>query len=511
MPPERQLPERATVRVGAPRVRGGRVLFHWQQDVPRWHQSRSRWFVHYHGVPLERMGRRVLFEVLLSLQLPLWAASARQVTVVLPEPVGRVSLEFWSAYHGVDNVRFEGPVDDTRRFVVPRVGPRRRLGRRVPSRPLAVTFGGGKDSTLALRALLRRRPPREVLLLHAVQLFRGEPGTHGRAALRSLLTVLGPRRLLRSPVQLVSTDFMAVLRRDRPGPRPHINLYVPAMLPALIHHDVHQVVFSRTALGYRLLPGRVGAEAFSNPTGRLERLERLRRYLVDVVGYDVHSESTHAAIGEYVSFASVARLFPDELDRLVMCTRAVGRERFCHACPKCLEFALLSLSEGHVAADLDLDRLLRHERVERIVALAGELDGRTARHGAGPYHRYLGTATHFATWCHALHRLDPEDSRLAVTEAARDNLRALKRAWGQRAFPAVERLDVRAVRAAGPLGQEVAAVAAEAFPLVDHDGREEEDHLLLVGDTAARFEHHAVMPTPRLDQWAERWAVPDAR
>lgn len=507
MPAEPPLPEHVTVRVDPPRVRGGRVLFHWRLDVPRWHQRRSRWFMHYHGVPLDRMGRRILYEVLLSLQLPLWAAAGKQVTVVLPEPVGRVSLEFWTAYHGTGNVVFEGDVDDVRRFEVPRVVPARRLRRPVPRRPLAVTFGGGKDSTLALRALLRRRRPREVLLLHAVQLFPDQERTHLRALVRSLATVIGGHRLLRSPVQLVSTDFMAVLRRDRPGPRPHVNLYVPAMLPALIHHGVHEVVFSRTALGYRVLPGRKGAASFSNPSGRLERLEQLRRYLADVVGHDVRSESTHAAIGEYVSFGSVARLFPEELDRLVMCTRAVGRERFCHACPKCLEFALLSLSEGHVAADLDHDRLLRHERVERIVEVARGLGGRTAHHGAGPYHRLLGTATHFATWCHSLHRLDPDDPRLRLSPRARANLWALKAAWGQRPFPAVERLDARAVRAAGPLGREVAAVAAEAFPVVDEPDGPERDGLLLVGDAPAVFDHGAVMPTPDLESWALRWSV----
>ncbi|MDQ3383609.1 MAG: hypothetical protein M3519_07485 [Actinomycetota bacterium] len=483
MPAEQVPAESMTVRVHPPQVRGGRVRFSWEQDRNQTLQRRNRWFVHYHGVPVARMDRRLLYDVLLSLQLPLWAAQADAVRVVLPEPVGRVSLDFWRAYHSADHVQFEGRVDDTRHYPARRPAAYHRVGRRAPRRPLAITFGGGKDSTLAQQALLESRPASEVLLLHVVQLFSTGSGWRRRATVRSLRTVVWPNwRGNRNPVQLVSTDFMAVLRRDRTGPRPHVNLYAAAMLPALVHHGVHQLVFSRTALGYRLLPRRDGSRLFSNPAGRPERLRMLGAYYADVLGWGLHCESSHFAVGEYVSYASVHRHYPRSFDRMVMCTQTLASQRFCHSCPKCLEFALMGLSLGHVAPDLDYDLLLRHPRVDRIARHARSLEGRTLAHGAGPYYRYLGTATHFATWCHALHLLDPDQPGLSIGPEARANLRALKQAWGQVPFPVVEPGE-------GP----------------------ERDHLLLVGDRPAQFDFEAVMPTPRLDDWAARWRVPGGR
>jgi len=74
MPAEQVPAESMTVRVHPPQVRGGRVRFSWEQDRNQTLQRRNRWFVHYHGVPVARMDRRLLYDVLLSLQLPLWAA-----------------------------------------------------------------------------------------------------------------------------------------------------------------------------------------------------------------------------------------------------------------------------------------------------------------------------------------------------------------------------------------------------------------------------------------------------
>ncbi|WP_153395018.1 hypothetical protein [Ornithinicoccus halotolerans] len=492
-------PTRARIRVHPPVVRESRVDFSWEQDIENHYQRRNRWYVDYHGVPLATMDRRVLYEVLLSLQLPMWAVQARQVVVELPEPVPALTREFWPAYHGLQRLRVESPEGAPARVTL------RRTGRR--DRTVAVSFGGGKDSTLAHRALLERRPSREVLLLHLVQLFAGDRTTRERATRRSRRTVLRPVRLqTRSPIQLVTTDYMAALRRDRYGPRPHVNLYVPAMLPALVHHGVHQVVFSRTAMGYQVRYRDDGTASYRNWLGRPEQLRYLDAYLAHVLGWPLHAESTHRGINEYVSFGTVLRQYPRASRRMVMCTRTLDTRRFCLECSKCLEFALMGLSLGHVAPDLDYDALLTHPRVTALAEQARALGGRTAWHGAGPYQEQTGTGTHFATWCHALHLLEPArlDGRVGAGAAA--NLRALKDAWGQVPFPAVERLDSRAVAAAGPLGREVAGVAGRHFPVVDMAG-DAREHLQLDGDEAVPLDHEAVMPTPWLDAWARRWGV----
>lgn len=498
-------PGRVRVRVHRPEVRGGRVRFSWDQDAPNPHQRRNDWWVHYHGVPVHRMHRRLLWEVLLSLQLPLWAVQGRQVEVELPEPVGRKTLEFWQAYHDADHVAFRG-ADDVRRYDPGRPVPRRRLGRPLPPRQVAVSFGGGKDSTLAHAALLEKRRPRDVLLLHVIHPFHHSSSVRRHVTARSLRTIVWPaRRLTRSPVQVVSTDFMAQLRQDVRGPRPHINLYAGAMLPALVHHGTAAVTYSRTALGFRVAHHRDGSVRFSNPGGRPERLRHLRRYLADTIGLPLHAESTHYAIGEYVSFGTVLREYPDRFRHMVMCTQSRRQERFCTRCRKCLEFTLLSLAKGHVAPDLDHDAVLTHPRVQRIVEVAR----RRPRTGPGPapFHRRLGTASHFATWCHALHRIDPDLPGLTLGPGAHEVLKVLKETWGH-PFPAVERLDAAAVAAQGPLAREVARVAARHYPVVDQARSPEPERTLLVGNRPAAFDHEAVMPTPALDAWARQWGVP---
>jgi hypothetical protein len=504
---EHRTPEKVQVRVHRPQVRHGRVRFSWDQDVANPLQRVNAWWVHYHGVPVHRMDRRLLTEVLLSLQLPLWAAQGRSVVVELAEPVGEVTLDFWRAYHDAGHVTFRGPVDDCRRYRPGRPAPRRRLGRAVPVKQVAVSFGGGKDSTLAHAALLERRRAGDVLLLHVVHPFHHSPSVRRHVTARSLRTIVWPaKRRTGSPVQLVSTDFMAQLRQDVPGPRPHVNLYAGAMLPALVHHGTTAVTYSRTALGFRVTHAPDGTPRFSNPGGRPERLRHLRRYLTDTIGLPLHVESTHYAIGEYASFGTVFHEYPDRFQRMVMCTQSRRHERFCHQCRKCLEFALLSLSYGHVAPDLDYDAVLTHPRVRRIVEVAR----RRPRSGEGPapYHRRLGTASHFTTWCHALHRIDPDADDLPLGPRAREVLRVLVATWGQ-PYPAVQRLDTHAVSAAGPLGREVADVTARHFPVVDPDRLPEDETVLMVGNRRATFDHRAVMPTPALDAWAHRWDVPD--
>ncbi len=87
---------------------------------------------------------------------------------------------------------------------------------------------------------------------------------------------------------------------------------------------MHEAVFSRTALGYRLSRAADGSPVFGNPGGRAERLSHLRRYCADVLGHDLRSESTHYAIGELASYTTLLREYPGAFAGMVMCTRTLG-------------------------------------------------------------------------------------------------------------------------------------------------------------------------------------------
>ncbi|WP_420112051.1 hypothetical protein [Pseudactinotalea sp.] len=498
------------VEVQPPAVRGGRVRFAWDQDVPSTTQLAHRWTIRYIGVPLRRVLRRttraLLYDVLLSVQLPLWLHDADTVTVVLPEHVPQARLDFWRAYHDADGVTFEVPPEPDHGAEAPLASEQRPLQQQ---RRVAVTFGGGKDSTLALEVLRLKRSASQVMLLHAIH--PQVPGWRAmvRAVWRSVRHIVAPPALRqRAPVQLAVTDHICLRTAAAPGP--HINIYGPVMLPALIHRRVQDVVFSNSVMGYRVTPRTDGSLRFTNPTGRPERLDHLRDYLEQEVGWGVQVECTHRAIVEYLSYGVLKERFPEAFEKIVMCPRYRASGRFCADCSKCLEFTVFGLSTGYATPDLDYSRLFESDRVERIAARARELVDVVAPHGNGPYDRAIGTATHFAGWCHALSKIDMDGLPVALTPRALENLQAIVAVWGRQPFGAVQRVDPEAVAACGPYGTEVAAVVAASQLVAEAPPS---DGILLVGDTPAEFDHTARMPTPALDAWAERWltTVPSSR
>ncbi|WP_336923650.1 hypothetical protein [Aquipuribacter sp. SD81] len=494
-------PARAVVRLLPPVVRGDRVDFAWDGDHPDALQLRRRWSMRLDGVPLDRLHRAVLHDVLLTLQLPVWARLADRVVVRLAEPVPSVVLDWWRAWHGASHVTFEGPP-------APAGGHEPFVGRRPPLRAgaVAVSYGGGKDSTLAAHALLASRPAEDVLLLHVVQHFSSRPVSRLRTEARSRRTVLAPaRRATGSPVQVVRIDFLSTLTPAGRAVRPHVNLYTAALLPALLHHGVGAVTVSRTAGGYTVRDAPDGTRVWANASGRPERLLALSRYYASVLGVPLGVESTHYAVTETVSFRALQRLHPEAHAGMVMCMRTRARRRFCGACPKCTEFALLALSSAAAAGrpdalvtGLDLDRLLaRSPHVLELVAAARATGDRVAWHGSGPFAPAIGTRSHFAGFCHALHEVREGGVVVDLGRAARDNLAVLTGTWGRRAFPAVTTVDERALRACGPLAREVALHAAGATG-VRALGEDLAD-VLLVGNARARFDHDLGMPVPELD------------
>lgn len=505
-------PESAThVRLHPPVVRGGRLSVAWEQDPPSRFQRRTQWYIEYHRLDLERMDRRLLMEVVLALQLRVWAAEGREVVVHLPEPVGRITLDFWRALLRAEHVRFEGPVDEQtsyRPFPV-RQGRVARTLARAARRPLrerrhrvAVTYGGGKDSTLAYRALLEDRDPADVVAVHLTQLYtlgnqaRGDGLARSRDVVLAGLGDLGEA----ATVQTGATDLLASFDRTRRTHLPHILLYTAGLLPALLVHDIGEVVFSRTAVGYRTVQGPDGPVP-ANPTGRPEHLAYLRRYLRQVTGYDIAAESTHYALTELVSFRTLLHAYPEAFGSMVMCASTLESRRFCQNCTKCLEFAVFALAEGHVAPDLDYAALFGSDPVQQILAAAREQRGTRTEHGTGPWHPALGSATHFAAWCHTLSRIDPQDPALDLPDIVRADLTELVGHWGH-PFPETVTLEQGAVRAAGPLGRAVAGVAARHHTVQDDPGR-----TALIKDQRVGFDHHAAMPTPGLDAWALRWGI----
>lgn len=436
------------------------------------------------GVP-----RTALWEVFLSLQLRVWRGE-EAMTVLLPEGVPESQVAWWRTFHGAEHVevRTSGPP------LPPVPAPRPRPGR------VAVSYGGGKDSALALAVLRRRLRRRDVLPVHVVQHFVNDRRRRRAVLRRSLVLVVLPALGRGLPVQVVSNDFLSTLTTAGRAHAPHVLLYGPALLPLLMARGVETVTTSRTAAGYRATPDGRGVLRFSNPTGRRETLESLSRYTATQHGYPLSLQGSHQAISELVSYRTLARLDPAAAGRVVMCMRTTRLRRRCEACAKCLEQTLFALACGVPGAGASHERVLTSERTARLVAAARAPGDRRTRHGVAPFDPLIGTRTHFAAFCHALHLVGEriDDGALPDTPGVR-NLAVLRAAWG-RPMPGAAALDPGAVAASGQISREVAAVAARWSPLLDDEALRGTPRML-VGDEPASFHHDAVMPTPALDLW----------
>lgn len=492
-----------TIVVDAPVVRGGRVFFSWTHPGGSALQRRTRWRAHFVGVRLDRLPRAAIWDVFLSLQLRVWAGEPGPVTVVLPEGVPVAQLEWWSAVHGSDHVTLQ-----TRGAPLPSApAPPTRPGR------IAVSFGGGKDSSLALSVLRGSRRRRDVLPVHVIQHSANARRARLETALRSALLVVLPTAVAtRSAVRVVDNDFLATLTAAGRRRAPHVNFYGPALLPLLMAEGVETITFSRTAAGYRSTPRADGSLRFSNPTGRREQLEATSDYLAAVHGYPLSLQGTHEAVSELVSYTALAALDPAAARRVVMCMRTTRMRRWCLACSKCLEHGLFALATGVQGRGFDPERAFTSPRAQRLAEAARRSAGERTAWGIAPYHPEIGTRTHFASFCHALHRaglrLGPE--RMTATPGLR-NLRDMHAAWA-RPFPGAASIDPDAITAAAPLAQEVARAALEVVPArtdaqLARPGLRDEPRML-VGDEPAGAHHGAVMPTPRLDAWRQRWVRP---
>jgi hypothetical protein len=477
------------VTVWPPLVRDGTVRFGWDQEATNQLQHRNRWSIGYPRIPLCRAAPELLIEVLLSLQLPVWAAMAEEVEVRLPFPIPGVVARWWLAYHDIGHVTI-GPLTDRTSY-----RPWTAAAVDLPApRPVGVTFGAGKDSTLAYEALAETYGRDQVLLFHAIHPFSTRERAKRRAAKRSRTLLLAPALSRGAEVQLLVTDFMANLVPGKPA-RPGVNLYVTAGLPALLHRGCEVVTVSYTAAGYWVRDAPGGLRQWGNRRNRPEALAALGHYYSRVLGHDLRPCTTHYPISEYVSFKTLLRRYPEAFEGIVMCMRAdTNKARWCYDCKKCFEYAVFGLSLGRADPTFDFDALFG--RSSYVRSLVTHVEGsRPDALGRARWAAVVGTRTHFAALCHALYLTDSAllDGRLGAT--ATRHLAVLRAGFGATPFPAVDVIHRAAVDACGPSpARAVARVAAGYTDVVD-----EPPGALLLGNRVASYAHGERAPFADVD------------
>ncbi|WP_265521827.1 hypothetical protein [Oerskovia flava] len=490
------------VVVAPPRVWGHRVHFRFELSEPTTTQRRNRWSVSFPGTSLRGIPRELLLENFLALQLPVWAVQDPAATVRLPMSMPRAVVEWWLAYHRLDTMTV-GPLSDDAPVTLEGL-PRRgsSAGR------TAVMFGGGKDSTLAYEALAEKLGADRVLLVHMVHPFSARRGASSQAQRRAERQILAPLRRRGAEIKVVRTDFIANLRAHAKV-RPGVLLYFGAALAGLIAADCAAATVSHTAGGY-WVKDRVGKPAmWGNRRLRPEWLETLSDYYEVRLGRPLELSTTHYAVSEYLSFATLLERYPAALDGVVMCMREPqpGR-RWCYDCKKCFEYAVFGLSRGYVDGSFDYQTMFTARYTTGLHKHA-KTAPRDERTGLALWSPRVGTPTHFASMCHALHHLDPSLLVDRVDSRVLKRLVVLRGAYGTTSFPAVETI----VRAAIDLPRAQAARIVAEVAAEHHEVVPEQAGPLLRGDEPVGYAYGTRMPVdlpvPEAGS-AERAAVPAA-
>jgi len=450
------------VEVDLPQVRGPWVRFSWRQDAPNPRQRRNHWSIIYPGVPLWRVSTELLVEVFLAMQLPAFLGAAGPVDVQLPLPMPQPVLDWWRNYHAAERVRL-GPASSANGYrpLRPARGSGLRMTEGARRERVAITFGGGKDSTLAAEAVIGDVGVQNVLLLHGINPFTLRRSALPSGALRSRRTILAPyrRRGVRTATML--TDYLGNLTRDRTA-RPGVALYLTAGLPALLHHACTEVTVSHTAGGYVVRHRPDGSLRWMNAQHRPESLDALGTYYADVLDVDLRPSSTHFPISEFVSFATLRDQYPRAFGQMVMCMRATkASQRWCLDCKKCAEYALFGLALDHVDPDFDYDTFLSGSAYVAGLVRHVQQSRQDGVRGNVPWAPAVGTRTHIAALYHAVHLLDPA---LVADRLGPESARALeivRDGFGQQAYPAVDVVPEAAARRATSRPARAVLAAAE--------------------------------------------------
>jgi hypothetical protein len=452
------------VEVDLPAVSGNTVVFRWRQSDPNPFQYGNRFFFRYEHVDLSRFSPTLLVEILLGLQLKVFAAYGVPVEVVLPVAVPRPSVEFWRAFHDADLVTVT-PIADVA-FYDPWSAPPVYADR---ARTAAVYFGGGKDSTLTARLLAELYGPEAVLLIQYIGPLRSDPVLTRRLERRQEALMLRPARThFGVGTQRVWTDYQARFRRAGYHARPDLELYTLGALPVLLFHRLALCTFSYAWTEFGVTRDGEGRLRFRNPKARPEMLQTQSRHYRRVLGADVTVTNLNFLFSGLGVFRTLAERYPDAMAHIVPCTHGAVGERWCYQCRKCAWYPFFGLHCGYVDPTFDYDRLFGTcSYLQRMVDYAAS-GVELSEHGNAPVHPSLGEDHVFPMFCHVVAGTDLDLVRSRIGREARGNLLTLKALFGHRCYPGYEAIPAKTVDLLGnDLARHVANIAANYLEVVD--------------------------------------------
>ena len=452
------------VWVDAPIVGGERVPFRWRQSEQHPFQVRNEFSIRYQSVDLDIFAPEVFIEIFLTLQLKVFAAYRKPVTVTFSTPVPAPSIAYWTAFHHANRVTI-GPIADVPAYR-PLLRAPRESGRRARA---AVFFGGGKDSMVTACLLGEMFGNDQVALFQYVAPTNRYAAYADRKDRRQEALMLRPaRENLGFATQTIWTDYQAIFDPAGFHARPHVELYTAGALPALIERRVEVSSFGYARTDYPILRRANGTRNYLYGASRPEVLATQTAHYQRALGMDHTLINLTFLFANIVNFRLLHARYPVAFSQIIGCTRGDAATPWCFQCGKCFLYAIYSLFTGVIDVRFDYDAALTHSSdARRWVDYAESGVERTVYDNA-PWRVDLMYPVVYTVLCHALANIDAGLLKGRIGAEAEGNFLLFAALFGNHQFPNTQMIATEVAHFLGnPLGHRALAMAAEHFPLVE--------------------------------------------
>lgn len=445
-----------------PEITGDTVTFRWSQSEPNPFQRANTFSIRYEGLDLSRFRQDLFVEVFLGLQLKVFAAYARPVELIAPDPVVRSTWQFWKTFHRAELVTLS-PLSDIDSYE-----PWRNQPSLTPGTKNAIFFGGGRDSIAMTSILAELDGPNQVMLFQAIAPLNPDPKLEATLEARQEAVMLRPvREQLGVSTQRFWTDYQAIFLRTAETQRPHLELYTVGALPAMLARGIELATFCIEWNGYAFSFDAIGNRRFHYAASRPEVLAMQSRHYRRVLGAHLDVTDLNMLLTSLTAMKIVIERYPEALPLIVMCTLAEVDQRWCYHCAKCMWYGIYSLALGLVDPAFDYDFVFGTSRyVLRLVEFAES----GAELGPSGNAR-LPAFTHLTRggqFCHAVATINLDLIADKISSHALANLITIQAMFGNRTCPAYGMAPARVLDLLdNETANRVARIIAEHVPLVD--------------------------------------------
>ena len=454
------------VELATPRIDGDTVEFSWRQSEPDRYLLRQRFSIRYEGLDLRAYAETLFVEIWFAMLIRVLAAYREPVGVRLPLPLPEMSAAYWLARRGAMGQVTVTPTAPG--GASPWAAGERRIG----DRPLAISFGGGKDSLTTLGMAHELYGPDPLLLLHLFAPFPRRPLAAERYAARMERFSLQPVAAQTGvTVGRIFTDYRQLLIDERREEvKPHLELFSILSLPMHLAYGVETVTVSEPFYVGSSIPMPDGSVWVRKLGLRPQTMDNEWLHFRRALGVDLRMIEAGAVFNSIGATAMLLRRYPHLAGHCMTCIRTTRPTQFCYACDPCAVFGLFVLAEGRVVPSYDADAMFGNDPYweERFATATQPLDVRLPD-GNAMFASVIGNSGQSQEVGHALSSL-PDDvaATFGLGAAARARLAQMRDLWGNAASPQVLEVPRRVIPwVRHPFMTDAVELAGTMLPIAD--------------------------------------------